>query len=431
MKRLTVAIFGMILIASQGAVFAISPNNIVISALQTESATSASEEYITIHNTGSIAVDVTSWRLQYFSATAANFTSPSRTITLASALAPNSDITVSSTGYTAQNSTIFFNATLSAAGGHVRLVSGTPANEIVHDTVGWGSALHPEQSSADVVARGTAYRRMLVDGQPVDTDNNHDDFSLSASAATPVAVLTPQTPTNPTTSTSSYEGLTITELLPDPTAPLTDASDEFIELYNDTSAAIDLSGLTLQTGNSNTYSYKLTGLIASHGYLVLYSSQTKLTLSNSGGRSQIIDATGNVIDETASYSAAPTGSSWQLYVEQWSWSNRPTPAAANPAPPAGTATTPKVKAASTTVLAAKAKIPTAAKTTKAAANKAANTSSNGQPVPALQPSAINKSILVGVGILALGYVLYEYRYDIAQKYRHFRGDRTARPKDSL
>ncbi len=422
----------MFLFANSSVVFAISPSSIVISAVQTESATSASEEYITVHNSGSSLIDVTGWRLQYFAATVANFTSPTRTITLSGTLAPGTDLSVSSTGYAAQSSTIFFAATLSATGGHIRLVSGTTPNEVVHDLVGWGTAQHPEQAAVDVVARGTAYRRNLTNGQPVDTDNNHDDFTVPPIVIQPAPSPQPITPQPATNTNPTYAGLTITELLPDPAAPLTDANDEFIELFNDSSVAIDLAGATLQTGNSNTYSYKLTGTMGAYAHLLLYSSQTKLTLSNAGGRSQIIDAAGTVIDETATYTAAPTGSSWQLFNNEWSWSNSVTAGAANIVPPAGTLTTSKIKAATTTKAATKAKAATtaAAKTTKAATNKASTASGAGQLAAASQPSPINKSVLLGVGLLALGYVIYEYRYDIAQKYRQLRGNAAAGPKDS-
>ena len=429
MKKLLVLFLGIVTLFNFGTAVALSPSNIVISAIQTESATSASEEYITVHNSGAGLIDVSGWRLQYFSATTTTFTSPTRTITLSGTLAPNTDLTVSSTGYTTQNSTIFFAATLSATGGHIRLVSGTTPNEVVHDLVGWGTAQHPEQTAADVVARGKAYKRAVVNGQPVDTDNNKDDFSEpTAIVVQPPAGDTQQqtdtTQQQTQTTSSGYEGLIITELLPDPAAPLTDASDEFIELYNDTPAAINLEGLTLQTGTNNTYSYKLTGTLGAHNYLVLYSAQTKLTLSNSTGRAQIIDASGALVDETALYETAPTGSSWQLYNNEWSWSNTPTPNATNPAPPAGTVTTPKVKAA-TTKAAAKTKT-TAAKTTKSATSGGQAQAGTNGGVAAAQPGSVNKTVLAGVGILALGYVLYEYRYDIAQRYRQLKSNRAAR-----
>jgi len=429
MKRLAIVVVVFFVSVLGSTTNATSPNSIVISEFQTESATSASEEFITVHNSSSTAVDVTGWKLQYFSATAATFTSPTRTIVLAGTLDASTDITVSSTGYSAKNSTIFFSATLSATGGHIRLVSGAAPNEVVHDVVGWGTAQHPEGVAAEVVARGSTYKRAIINGQPTDTDNNKADFSPPPQVITQPPVQDAQQPpvqqsTNIPTSTN-YEGLIITELLPDPAAPLTDANDEFIELYNDSATTIDLTGLTLQTGNSNTYSYKLSGSIAPRAYLVLYASQTKLTLSNSSGRSQIIDAAGQIIDETAPYGQAPTGSSWQLFNNEWSWSSVPTPNSANSAPPEGVVTVPKVKAATTTKATTKAKTASVA-ATKQAAQKTQNKTTNNQSQAATQPSPVNTSVLIGVGILALGYILYEYRYDILQRYRQLKGNRTTR-----
>jgi hypothetical protein len=49
---------------------------------------------------------------------------------------------------------------------------------------------------------------------------------------------------------------------------------------------------------------------------------------------------------------------------------------------------------------------------------------NNQVSEAAQTGKLNKYVLVGVGILALSYVVYEYRYDIAQKFRQFKSNRT-------
>ena len=412
--------------AFSGAAYATSPNGIVISAFQTESSTSASEEFITVHNTTQNAVDITGWRLQYYSATTTSFGTPTRTVTLAGSLGNNTDMTVSSTGYTAKGSTIFYSATLSATGGHLRLISGTAPNEVVHDVVGWGNAVLPEGTAADVVARGTEYKRRLVGGQPVDTDNNKNDFSSTVAVDVQQPDQTVPSQSNssvPQQQESGSTGLLITELMPDPAAPLTDANDEFIELFNDTNQAISLTGYTLQTGNSFSYSYVLSGTLASHTYLVLYSSQTKLTLSNTSGKARIIDTTGGVIDETAAYEAAPTGSSWQLYDNQWSWNSVPSAGLVNNSPPVGAQSVAKVKSVTTKTTATKAKA--TSKAAKQAAQKSQNQSASGQTTDQLPQNSVNKSVIAGVGVLALGYILYEYRYDIAQKYRQLRGHKAS------
>jgi hypothetical protein len=42
----------------------------------------------------------------------------------------------------------------------------------------------------------------------------------------------------------------ISEVLPNPTPPATDAEGEFIELYNSNNNIFDLSGFSLQAGNT-------------------------------------------------------------------------------------------------------------------------------------------------------------------------------------
>lgn len=430
MKRLAGVIFVVLLLAQSATLYALSPLNVVISEIQTESASSASEEFITIHNNSAEVVDITGWRLQYFSATSKSFTSPTRTITLMGTMSAGSDLAVSSTGYTAKNSTIFFSPTLAAAGGHVRLISGKAPNEIVHDLVGWGTALLPEQEAATGVDKGSIYKRAAMNGTRIDTDNNKADFAVVAETNVPpvqqptIGTGTTESPNQSTAQT--YEGLIINELLPNPAAPKTDANDEFIELYNDSDQAIDMIGLTLQTGTSNSYSYKLTGSIGPRMYMVLYATQTKLTLSNSAGKARVIDTQGAILNETAAYGSAPSGSSWQLHNDTWSWSLSQTPGAVNSVPKTDVATSPNVKAATTTkaVVGSSTTKASTSKAAKATKQNAATQTNKTQVSAAAQPGGLNKYVLVGVGILALSYVVYEYRYDIAQKLRQFKSNRT-------
>lgn len=112
--------------------------------------------------------------------------------------------------------------------------------------------------------------------------------------------LTPQvfltTATNATNA-----GLQITELLPDPASPLTDANDEFVELYNNSPVAATLVGYTLQTGANYTYSYKFTDtdVVPAYGYAAFYSSATKLALSNTNGGARLLNASQQVVFESA------------------------------------------------------------------------------------------------------------------------------------
>ncbi len=78
----------------------------------------------------------------------------------------------------------------------------------------------------------------------------------------------------------------ITEVLPNPASPQTDADDEFIELYNSNNTAFDLTGFTLQVGLTTKHNYTFppgTNLPA-RGYTAYLSTDTNLSSSNSRGR---------------------------------------------------------------------------------------------------------------------------------------------------
>lgn len=85
----------------------------------------------------------------------------------------------------------------------------------------------------------------------------------------------------------------INEWLPNPTGA--DAMGEFIELYNNGGAVVNLSGWIIKTENGKKFS--LAGRsISAHGYLVLKRSVTKLSLRNTDGGLSLYDARGILID---------------------------------------------------------------------------------------------------------------------------------------
>lgn len=109
----------------------------------------------------------------------------------------------------------------------------------------------------------------------------------------------------------------ITEVLYD--APNSDATEEWIELYNPTDTAISIDGWYI---NDNYDSYSLSGTIDAHGYMVLArdanafynlygfypdDSSLSLALSNSGDVLRLYDSTGTEVDMVA----------WENYVSGW------------------------------------------------------------------------------------------------------------------
>lgn len=271
-----------------------------------------------------------------------------------------------------------------------------------------------------------------VKGVPVQT------LPVPQPSEPPVVVQDPTTPEETTTPITN-EGLTapyITELLPNPTGTGTDATDEFIELYNPNAATYDISGYVLESGVTTKHSYIFpTGtILAPQSFTSFGVATTGLTLSNSSGQATLYsDNDGEVLSETESYGSAPDGQSWVLADGEWSWTTTPTPGNANAlTQPVAITTAAKVLTATSTAkkttTTAKAATTTAkatkAATTKAATTKASTTAASkttDRPLRGLHPL-----VLAVVAAAAVGYGLYEYRHDVANAFYKFRSNRATR-----
>lgn len=158
---------------------------------------------------------------------------------------------------------------------------------------------------------------------------------------TPTSTATVEpTPTTEPTATPVTATVRINELLPVPGETdwdgngVADELDEWIELYNAGTMAIDISGWSLQGGEGEVASYPLPeGTALEPGaFLVLYWQQTGITLEDSGDSVRLI-APDRVVDEVtfgalaagASYNRGETGA--------WYASPLPSPGQAN-VPPA-------------------------------------------------------------------------------------------------
>lgn len=251
----------------------------------------------------------------------------------------------------------------------------------------------------------------------------------------PVDTLPPIEPaagSDETPSDNLSQPIQITELLPNPAAPLTDDVDEYIELFNPTAQEVRLSGYKLQTGTSFSYSYTFTNeIIQPEGYIVISSGNSPLSLANSGGAARLLDPSGEVVSQTEPYSEAEEGSAWAYNAGLWQWTSAVTPGAVN------TIVVPQAVFGSTKAKSTSKKASTAAKTTKSSAKTAsAKTAKSGQVAGAstldeeTPPAQIHTSVLVGVGILAVLYAAYEYRQDIGNKIYQFRRYREHRRQAS-
>jgi hypothetical protein len=426
------------------------PNHIVISEIQTGSSTSASQEFVELYNPTDQPVNLEGWQIEYRPASDSSSWTNRTSEGLHNQIKAHGFYLIAPTTYL-PTADAGLAAGIAAGGGSIKLVD---ASDKSIDLVGWGTAIEFEGSSAKVPAAGESLERLpgLTNqngGNWHDEDDNQGDF-VARSLADPqsstsqiedpgyVGLMT--TPNDPPDQpadqkTESFLPVQINELLIDPVAPMTDSKDEFIELYNPNPVAIDLSNYTLKTGSNFHDSYRLppTSIIGG-SYIVLYSGVTKLSLTNSSGAAELLDASGEVVDQTANYDGSMPGLSFSRFGNDWQWTKTLTPGSANQyIAPDGPASSVKAKAApKASAKKAATKKSSAGKVAKVAAQKAKSAAKllTDQKTGALSA----KWLIIGLGALTMGYAIYEFRYDIQNYYvrakRKYQAWRTPRPAAS-
>lgn len=205
----------------------------------------------------------------------------------------------------------------------------------------------------------------------------------------------------------------ITELLPNPAGTGNDSTDEFVEIYNPNSSNFDLGGFVIQVGTAvhHNYTFPAGTIINGQKYVAYFSSLSGLALSNSGGQARLIDQTGQIVSETGTYSLAKDGMSWNLNNGLWAWSTSPTPNTANVLvlEPAKRSTTKSTNSSKSSI---SSKISGSDK----AQPKPTTLTMPAKPVT----SPIHIWTLAMVGGVAILYLAYEYRTDLANQLHKFR-----------
>jgi hypothetical protein len=413
--------------------------NVMILEVSPEASDSASKEYLLIYNPNDTVVNAAGWLVQYRSASyksddtkgwsarailGCQSTKQTDCSTPHDVLiAPGGLIRLSS--YETGDGILPLASGMATTGGVLRLQqpdSGLGL-AIVHDKVGYGTASDFEGSAAaPQPAAGRSILRLQDEAELyVDTDRNDSDFTLQPKEEDEQSSDEPTTttpaPEDPGQGTVpiGYLDVEISEVMPDPASPQTDSADEFIELYNPHAESVNMGGYVLKTGTNWNYKYVLPDIMLSaHEYLVLSSSQTHLTLSNSGSGVQLFDPTGKLLYEAPTYGKAKPGQSWTRDAQGvWVWTTKPTPDAQN-----------IVEIVTAAKAAAPAKKPASAKAPSAkkpATPKVAKTSAvKGVSATAAQPTQAqsegNQAGMWALGaaiVLGLGYAIFEYRQDIA------------------
>ena len=405
---------------------------VLITGVQTGGATDASAEYVRVSSSGNANTDVSGWKLQYKAATGTTWTTK---VTLQGLLGPGGTLLLATSTYPTGDPHLVMQSGMSAAGGHVQLVD--VAGKQV-DLLGWGSATSAQGTAASAPSPGQALERKQSGGSYLDTGNNAADFVLTGTAASPTGVGSETAKTLPADTVAGSPALSISELLPNPASPQTDSADEFVELYNPNAEPIDLNGYKLQTGSTlnHGYTFKAGDVVPAGGYHAFTSSQTKLSLSNTGGKARLLAPDGSVIDETLPYGTAADGQAWALFDDTWDWTTTPTPGAANhftaPAKSsASSGTSSKTTAAKSSSSGKSTTIKTTT-TTRKSGSGSAKTGTDTVGNQLASPSPIHPLVLAGVGGGALAYAGYEYRHDLFNRFdqlrRYLKHRRGARAK---
>lgn len=94
----------------------------------------------------------------------------------------------------------------------------------------------------------------------------------------------------------------ISEIFPNPTG--TDKGGEWIEIHNNTTTDLDLSGWKILNSAGKTFTFPEGTSLAKEGYLILTDQITKISLKNSGDQVQVLDPDGNIQD-TRTFESAP------------------------------------------------------------------------------------------------------------------------------
>jgi hypothetical protein len=364
--------------------FAISPpvhaasSSLELSELLVDPAapqTDASDEFIELHNFGSSEIELSDYKLKVGS-------SSTQHSLPAKAIPPN--------GYMVVTSATSAWA-LTNTGGTIALLA--PNGSIV-DTATWPKAV---AGASWMKAPGGAW-----------------SWSSSPTPGAPNVLIDITAPAG-ASGAAAYPALELSELLPDPAAPLTDASDEFIELFNPNSESVNVSGYIIKTGPSLSAKHTLRDTVVPAGsYLAFQSADTKIALSNAGSSVALFDPSGAPLGPVITYGKAIAGASWARFAGSWGWTSQATPGEANvlaiAAPATSVSKGPKSSSGSTSA-GSKASSKTTATKAKAKATPAAT----------LAASAPSGSWLLFVlAGLTLAYVTYEFRHDILNFYLRLR-----------
>ncbi len=118
----------------------------------------------------------------------------------------------------------------------------------------------------------------------------------------------------------------ISEFLPNPAGK--DADGEFIELFNNEGAPINLSGWKIKDSSNKTFAF-INKKIGAEEYLVLDYKTSKITLNNNGETLFLYDNSGGLVDKAEYMGTAEAGQSLIRKDNHFVFTDKPTPGKVN------------------------------------------------------------------------------------------------------
>jgi hypothetical protein len=254
-----------IMLAAFSPLLCSAASPVTIGKIQSEGS-SASDEFVELENASPESIALSAWSIQYKSAAGSAFSK--KNFVAGAEIAANGRYVICGSGYTGTCDMRHASFSLSSSGGTVFLVS--------------DQALLSSASSPSII-----YQKTYGAAQP--KDETPPEEAPGIEAKPPHEEVSP-----PVTSPL----IVINEFMPAP-----QDGDEWVEIYNPTGYAHDLSGWTVADGSGKRVG-TLEGLIAPAGFMLVTADSA--TLNNDGDAVILRDKSGQEIDKAA-YGGWPTG----------------------------------------------------------------------------------------------------------------------------